>query len=192
MVLIKKVDDFEAKGGTMAIENRHLSIISDMSDDGYIVNGGPLESGVEVLIFQDTSKVDVPQLLKRDPAIGDGLYEYEVYNWTLRYGRVCPPSAPYEIRTYSFVRFSIVNSIASYKAREDLQMKLAHQHHMESVLQTGDVIAEGFFDKNDGSVIIYREKKLDAILNENPAVQRGYLRADFETIWLNKGSFCED
>ena len=51
MVLLKKVDDFEAKGGTMAIENRHLGIISDLSDQGFIVNGGPLENGIEVRYF---------------------------------------------------------------------------------------------------------------------------------------------
>jgi len=192
MVLFRKSRDFTQKGGTMEIENRHLKRISDLSDDGYIVNAGPMEGGGEMLIFQVQSTGQVHDLLKRELAVAEGLYEYEVLDWTLRYGRICDPSIPYEVTTFSFVRFNQSNAAANYKAREDLEMKLAHQQHMEKILQTGQVMAEGFFDRNEGSVIIYPEHQLDDMINENPAVKKGYLAPDFQIIWLNKGSFCEN
>ncbi len=173
------------------IENEHLRTISRLADEGILVNAGLFEGGGEVLILNTTSRAETEQLLNNDPAILEGFYNAEILGWTLRYGGICDPPAPYEMKTFSFVRYRPANQIASYKTNVDLDMKAGHLKHVEKLLLTGDVLVEGFFGGNDGGILIYQKDRLDELISQDPAISEGYITIEKKIIWLNKGSFCE-
>jgi len=139
------------------IENEHLRNISRLADQGFLVNAGSFEGGGEVLILNTKSRTETELLLSDDRAIRDGFYTAEILGWTLRYGGICDPPVPYEMNTYTFVRYRPANQIASYKTNVDLDMKAGHLKHIEKLLLTGKVVAEGFFAGNDGAYSFIRK-----------------------------------
>ena len=173
------------------IENEHLRNISRLADQGYLVNAGPFEGGGEILIFNTSSREETEKLLQKDPAIEKGLYKMEILNWSLRFGGICDPLVPYEMKTYSFIRFIPINQIASFKTSVDLKMKTEHQKHLERLMLTGEVVVEGEFSGNEGGIMVYRENMLNSLVKEDPSVLNGYMRVEERIIWLNKGSFCD-
>lgn len=173
------------------IENEHLRNISRLADQGYLVNAGPFEGGGEILIFNTSSREETEKLLQKDPAIEKGLYKMEILNWSLRFGGICDPLVPYEMKTYSFIRFIPINQIASFKTSVDLKMKTEHQKHLERLMLTGEVVVEGEFSGNEGGIMVYNENMLNSLVKEDPSVLNGYMRIEERIIWLNKGSFCD-
>jgi len=174
------------------IENNHLRNIGRMSENGLIANAGPFEGGGEIMLLNTTTRNETESLLEQDPAISNGLMTMEILSLQIRIGGICDPVFPYEMKTYSFVRYSPTNQIASYKTNSDLEMKRSHQRHIEMLTASGSIIMEGVFPANDGGIMIFKGSSLNEDINKDPAIMEGYLKSEIKTIWLNKGSFCDN
>jgi len=170
------------------LENEHLRSIGKLSDSGILVNGGPIEGDGELLILAVTGREEAVSWLEKDPAFF--LYNAEILSFQLRYGEICEPSIPYEMKPYSLVRYYPTNQIASYKSNSDFHMQSTHDAHLKMLISSGQVLAEGIFGGNDGGLIIYKKDALNKTVQKDPAIAEGYLKTDQYTIWLNKGSFC--
>ena len=173
------------------IENNHLRNIGRLSEDGLIANAGPFEGAGEFIIFNSKTLKETESILEMDPAVKNGLLEIEILSLQIRTGSICDPLIPYEMKTYTFVRFLPTNQIASYKTNTSFDMNRLHQGHLNKLVFSEDVLMEGLFSGNDGGILIYKGNTLDNRISEDPAIKEGYLKADFQTIWLNKGSFCD-
>lgn len=191
LVFLTKSKDHILVEDSHEIENEHLRTISRLADQGFLVNAGPFEGGGEILLLNTKSREETELLLSNDPAIREGFFTTEILGWTLRYGGICDPQVPYEMTTYSFVRYTPASQIASYKTNVDLDMKAGHLKYIEKLMLTGKVVVEGFFAGNDGGIIIYQKDQLDELISQDPAILEGYMKIETKTIWLNKGSFCE-
>lgn len=70
----------------------HMDNISRLSKEGKLIVAGPLQENPQhyrgIFIFTATSKEEVEQYLKDDPAIKAGVFEPEIYNW---YGSAALP-----------------------------------------------------------------------------------------------------
>jgi hypothetical protein len=170
------------------LENEHLRSIGRLSDSGILLNGGPLEGAGEFLILAVSGRDEAVIWLEKDPA--NFLYDAEILSFELRYGQICDPDLPYEMKTYSLVRYYPTNQIASYKSNADFQMQTGHDAHIKMMISSGQVVAEGTFGGNDGGLIIYEKDALNKTVQKDPAIADGYLKTNSFTIWLNKGSFC--
>jgi uncharacterized protein YciI len=172
------------------IENDHLKNIGRLSESGVLANAGPFEGGGEFMLLNTNTRNDTEKLLQKDPAIQNGLFKMEILSMEFRKGGICKPDVPYEMKTFSFVRFYATNQIASYKTNVDFDMKRVHQNHLDYLSSSGNVLVEGIFPGNDGGIIIYKGHSLDDKIEDDPAIKGGYLKAETKTIWLNVGSFC--
>lgn len=170
------------------MENQHLRVIGQMSEAGILANGGPFENDDELLILQ--SSVEEARKWLQEPTAT--LYDLELFSLEIRYGKICPPQVPYEMKTFTLVRYQPTNQIASYKSNSDFQVRTGHEEHLKRLITSGQVIMEGSFGGNDGGMIIYNKDALNNTVSRDPAILKGYLLADRQTIWLNKGSFCTD
>jgi len=170
------------------IENEHLRSIGRLSDSGILVNGGPFEGGGELLILGTKDRKETDFWLEKDPA--NIIYNAEIMSFQLRYGKICEPAIPYEMETYTLIRYQPTNQIARYKSNSDFNMRSGHDDHIKKLIQSGQVIAEGIFGGNDGGLIIYKKDALNKTVQKDPAIVEGYMITTQKTIWLNKGSFC--
>lgn len=174
------------------IENNHLRNIGRLSESGVLANAGPFEGGGELMVLNTNTRNDTEALLNKDPAIQNGLLKMEILSMEFRQGGICSPEIPYEMQTFSFVRYSPTNQIASYKANADFDMRSTHQNYIDYLSSTGNILVEGIFPGNDGGIIIYEGHSLDDKIEDDPAIKQGYLKAEIKTIWLNVGSFCNN
>jgi len=183
-----QISDEEAQ----VIENDHLRNIGRLSESGVLANAGPFEGGGELMVLNTNTRNATEALLKKDPAIQNGLLKMEILSMEFRQGGICNPHIPYEMKTFSFVRYSLTNQIASYKTNADFDMKRTHQGHIDYLSSSGNILAEGIFQGNDGGILIYKGNSLDSKIEDDPAIKQGYLKAEIKTIWLNVGSFCSN
>ncbi len=186
--LTRRPSDNRDKAEIQALENEHLRSIGRLSENGILLNGGPLEGGMELLILNTINRKDTEKVLAEDPA--QNLYNAEILSFELRYGEICQPELPYEMKTYSLIRYLPKNQIASFKSNSDYDMRSSHDAHIRLLISSGQVIAEGVFGDYDGGIIIYQKDAINKTIQNDPAIVEGYLTADQYTIWLNKGSFC--
>ncbi len=172
------------------MENEHMRHISRLSKDGQLANAGPFEEGGEILVMNTTTRQETEDLLLNDLIIKNGLYKMEILQLIFDYGNVCEAIVPYEMKTYTLVRYMPANQIASYKANMNYKMQEGHKEHLDELIQTGEVIVIGSFTGNDGGIIIYEKDALNTFVQKDPSIVNGYMIAQSKTIWLNKGSFC--
>jgi len=172
------------------IENDHLRNIGRLSESGILANAWPIEGGSEVMVLNTSTLAQTEAVLMNDPAIVENLFLVEILGWEIRYGGICEPDFPYEMSTYTMIRYLPTNQIASYKTSVDFDMRSKHQEYIYSLIESNDVIVEGYLGTNDGGILIYKGTALNSLIEQDPSIKDGYLMAQKYTIWLNKGSFC--
>ena len=174
------------------IENDHLRNIGRLSESGLLANAWPIEGGSEVMVLNTSTRAQTKAVLMNDPAIAENLFLIEILGWEIRYGGICEPDFPYEMSTYTMIRYLPTNQIASYKTSVDFEMRSKHQDYINSLIDSQDVIVEGYFGTNDGGILIYKGNTLDPLIKQDASIKDGYLTAETSIIWLNKGSFCDN
>ena len=172
------------------LENDHLRNIGRLSESGILANAWPIEGGSEVMVLNTSTLAQTEAVLMNDPAVAENLFYVEILGWRIQYGGICDPDFPYEMSTYTMIRYLPTNQIASYKTSVDFDMRTGHQEYINSLIESNDVIVEGYFGTNDGGILIYKGNALDPLIEQDVSIKDGYLVANKYTIWLNKGSFC--
>ena len=101
----------------------HLANIERLAKEGKLLVAGPFDGGGGIFILNTTSTDEARQWLSTDPGIQANRWDIEILPYTPRIGAVCVAKEPYEMVTYSFIRF-VEKSTAMENAEGILK-----QHH---------------------------------------------------------------
>ncbi|HTF16949.1 MAG TPA: YciI family protein [Chryseolinea sp.] len=189
-VLLNKKPDAAAlsKEATDKLMEGHMANINRLAQEKKLLAAGPFDGGGGIFILNTPSVQEATVWLSTDPAVKAQRWDVEIYPYTPRVGSVCLVQEPYEMVTYSFVKFKVditkstVNSAGIFFAHDEYLKELRAKH---------SVIAEGLFGERDGGMLILREEPPLSALEADPGVQQGLLTLDIRKLWIAKGAFCE-
>lgn len=168
----------------------HLDNIKRLANEGKLIVAGPFEGGGGIFILNTTSADEARQWLSTDPGVQANRWNIEILPYTPRAGGACSVSEPFEMVIYQFVRFTPqVTKVTSGNYPEILQR---HDAYIKNQFSTsGNVIAEGTFGDQDGSILILKGELQKEIIEADPGVQEALLQVSIKKLWVAKGSFCE-
>lgn len=189
-VLLNKKADAAAlsKEASDKLMEGHMANINRLAEEKKLVAAGPFEGGGGIFILSTPSVQVATEWLQTDPAVKAQRWDIETYPYTPRVGSVCLVQEPYEMVTYSFVRFKVditkstVNSAGIF---------FAHDEYLKELTGNHPVIAEGIFGERDGGMLILKDDPSLQVLEADPGVQQGLLILDLRKLWIAKGAFCE-
>ncbi|MEJ1236769.1 YciI family protein [Chryseolinea sp. T2] len=167
----------------------HMANINRLAQEKKLVSAGPFDGGGGMFIFNTSSVQTATEWLGTDPAVKANRWDVEIYPYSPRVGSVCLVQEPYQMVTYSFVRFKVditkstVNSAGIF---------FSHDEYLKELKGKLNVIAEGTFGDRDGGVLILKDEPSVQLLEADPGVQQGMLELDLRKLWIAKGAFCEN
>jgi uncharacterized protein YciI len=167
----------------------HMANINKMAKEGHLLAAGPFEGGGGIFVFNSTSVNDVTEWMKGDPGIQANRWKVEMLLYLPRTGSVCVAKEPYEMVTYSFVRY--IPNIAKFNVQEAPEIFGKHDDYLKEIKKTGNVMAEGTFGENEGGILIMKGDLQPEVIEQDPAVHEGLLELDSKKLYVAKGSFCE-
>jgi uncharacterized protein YciI len=172
-----------------AIQKGHMANIDRLAKEGKLLAAGPFEGGGGIFIFNTTSIEETREWLSTDPGVKAERWNIETLLYTPRIGSVCTISEPYEMVTYSFVRFNALITKATAGTFPDLFRK--HVDYVKSLTTTGNVVTYGSFGTYDGGVLIMKGEVQQEVQENDPGVQAGLMDVATKKLWIAKGAFCE-
>jgi len=172
-----------------AIQKGHMANIERLAKEGKLIAAGPFEGGGGIFIFNSTSLEETKTWLSTDPGVKAERWNIEILSYTPRLGSVCTVSEPYEMVTYSFVRFNALITKATAGTFPELFRK--HVDYMQSLSSTGNVVTYGSFGSYDGGVLVMRGDIQQEVVENDPGVQAGLMDVVIKKLWIAKGAFCE-
>lgn len=167
----------------------HMNNINKMAKEGNLLAAGPFQGGGGIFIFKASSNSQVMEWLKGDPGVQANRWTLEMFPYTARVGSVCPVGEPYEMVTYSFVRYFPEVGKEEMKVANELMKE--HNDYMKRFAARADVITEASFGFLDGGILILKDEPNKAEVEGDPAVASGLLRVEYKKLYIAKGSFCE-
>jgi len=189
VLLNKKTDATPlSKEASDKLMEGHMANINKLAKEEKLVAAGPFDGGGGIFMLNTPSVQVATEWLSTDPAVKAGRWDIEIYPYTPRVGSVCLVKEPYEMVTYSFVKFKVdltkstVNSAGIF---------FAHDEYLKELRSKLSIIAEGIFGERDGGMLILKDEPPLQILEADPAVQQGLLELDIRKLWIAKGAFCE-
>ena len=167
----------------------HMANINKMAKEGHLLAAGPFEGGGGIFIFNTTSKEEVSEWIKGDPAIQANRWNVEILSYTPRAGGVCLVKEPYEMTMYSFVRY--VPNIAKFNVQDAPELFGKHDDYLKEIKKTGNVLAEGTFGENEGGILVMKGEIQSEVIENDPAVREGLLEPNRKQLYIATGAFCE-
>jgi uncharacterized protein YciI len=171
------------------IMDGHMANINRLAKEGKLIAAGPFDGGGGIFIFKSNSVEQVKEWLQTDPGVQANRWNVEILPYTPRVGSVCSVKEPYEMVTYQFIRF--VPNIAKYTIGTLTDSFKKHDAYLKSIAKTGNIITEAIFGATEGGILIMKGEVQREVIENDPAVLEGVLEADFKTLWIAKGAFCE-
>lgn len=167
----------------------HMANIQRLAKEKKLIAAGPFEEGGGLFIFNSGSKEEVGTWLETDPGIRARRWNTEIFDYKPRLGSVCAVGEPYEMTFYQFVRFGI--RITKY-TMSDMAMALRnHEQYLKQLASHAEVIQDGTFGVEEGGIIVVRGDLSRDLLEQDPAVQKGFLEFEIRKLYIARGSFCE-
>lgn len=190
IVLLNKKSDAPtlSKEATDKLMEGHMANINRLASENKLQAAGPFDGGGGLFILNTPSIEVATEWLGTDPAVKANRWNVEIYPYIPRKGSVCLVHEPYEMVSYSFVRFKVditkstVNSASIF---------FSHDEYLKELNGKLPVIAEGIFGERDGGMLVLKEEPSLQVLEADPAVQQGLLEIDLRKLWIAKGAFCE-
>jgi uncharacterized protein YciI len=167
----------------------HMANINRMAKEGKLVAAGPFEGGGGIFIFNSTSIETVNEWLANDPGVKAERWNIEIQPFYVRIGKVALVNEPYQMVTYSFVRF--MPNIAKFNIQELPEIFLKHDNYLKQLNKTGNVVGEGIFGDTEGGVLLMKGDVQPSVFESDPAVQEGLLQVDIKKLFIAKGAFGE-
>ena len=167
----------------------HLANIQKLAAEGKLLVAGPFEGGGGIFIFKSTSIGEVTEWLSTDPGVKANRWRLELFPYAPRVGSACAVEEPYEMVTYTFIRYT--STITKFNVQKSGETFKKHDDYLARIVKTGNVVAEGIFDNRDGGVLIMRGDVDEQLIAADPAMEDGMLDVDFKKLWIAKGAFCE-
>lgn len=190
MFLNKRTDQKELpKEELDKLMEGHMANIKKMASDGHLIAAGPFEGGGGIFIFNTTSKEEVREWIKGDPAIQANRWNLEMLLYSPRTGSACLAKEPIQMIMYSFVRF--VPNIAKFNVQDAPELFGKHDEYLKEIKKNSDVIAEGTFGDDEGGILIFKKETDLTLLENDPAVREGLLETNRKKLYIAKGAFCE-
>lgn len=167
----------------------HFANINRLATEGKLISAGPFEGGGGIFILNTTSIDEASEWLSTDPGVQARRWNIEVLPYKPRVNSACAVAEPYEMVTYNFIRFTA--NISKSTAQDYPRIFFKHDEYLKQIESTGNVVAEGVFGDFDGGILVLRGDLQKEVIESDPAIQEGLLIADFKTLWIAKGAFCE-
>jgi uncharacterized protein YciI len=169
------------------IMSGHMANINKMAAEGKLIVAGPFEGGGGIFIFKTGSINKVKEWLRNDPGIIAKRWNEEYLPVKFLYGNACTAKEPYEMVTYSFIRFTL--DLTKFNVQHAPETLNKHDLHLKRLTNTGNVIA--IFGKQEGGILIMKGEPDMRVPEASPAVQEQLLQPSAKKLWIAKGSFCE-
>lgn len=172
-----------------SIQGAHLDNIKRMTLENKLLLAGSLEGDGVIFVLNTQSAKEAREWLNKDPAVNAGRYYIEILPWNIRYGKLCQIDEEVQFATYTFIRYNTY--ITKFNVQQAPLLLRQHDVYLKQIIQTGNVLLEGFFDNSDGGIMIMSGEVEDDVLLQDPSVKNGLVQPDPKKIWVVKGSFCE-
>ncbi|MBL6447407.1 hypothetical protein JMN32_13905 [Fulvivirga sp. 29W222] len=173
-----------------SLQKGHMANIQRLSSEDKLLVAGPFEGGGGIFILNTNSISEAREWINTDPAIKAHRYRIEILPWTPRSGGICKVSEDTKMVFYTFIRYQ--SHITKFNVQQAPEWFLKHDRYSHEIVKTGNVISEGVFDNDDGSILIMKGEVEPEVIMSDPAVKNGILQPELKTIWVGKGSFCEN
>jgi uncharacterized protein YciI len=178
-----------SKEETDKIMKGHMENIARLAQEGKLIAAGPFEGGGGIFVLNTKSVEEGSGWLNTDPGVQAKRWNVEILPFTVRAGGICPAKQPYEMVAYNFVRFKAV--VTKSTAPDYPEIFAKHHDYLKQIKATGNVLLDGVFGDYDGGITIIRGDLQQAVIEHDPGVQEGLFSLDIKTLWIAKGSFCE-
>lgn len=167
----------------------HMSNINRLAAEGKLIVAGPFEGGGGIFILNTTSQEEAGQWLSTDPGIQANRWNVEILPYSPRAGGVCVVEEPYEMTSYTFIRFDAI--VSKETAPTYPQIMKRHDDYLKQIGITGNIVTEGTFGPNEGGILVLKGEVQQEVLEADPGVQEGLLHLQTKKLWIAKGAFCE-
>lgn len=181
----EKISDEERK----KIMDGHMANINRLAEEGKLVAAGPFDGGGGVFVMKTSSVAEAQSWVDSDPGVKAKRWNIEILPFTPRQGGICKVSEPYEMTSYSFVRFNVV--VSKFNATDFPQIVKKHDDYLKELSKTGNIIGEGIFSERDGGIVIMKGDVQKEVFENDPGVKEGLVELEIKKLYIAKGSFCE-
>jgi uncharacterized protein YciI len=167
----------------------HMANIQRLAKEEKLIAAGPFEGGGGIFIFRSGSKKEVEGWLDTDPGIKAKRWNIEIFDYQPQRGSVCAAGEPIEMTFYHFIRFGLINT--KYTLPTLAAEQKIHEQYLKSLATSLDVIQEGTFGPDEGGILVIRGDLNKESIEQDPAVQKGFLEFEIKKLYIAKGAFCE-
>ena len=191
IVFLNKKEDADVidKETSAKLMEGHMANINRLAKEGKLLAAGPFDGGGGLFILNTTSLEEAESWVNTDPAVQAKRWNLEFLPYTPRIGSVCPVSEPYEMVSYTFVRFNAIVDKLTASSYPVLIKK--HDAYVKEHTNRSEIVTEAIFGENEGGILILKgEISPDAFTND-PGVQQGLLDVQMKKLYIAKTSFCE-
>ncbi len=167
----------------------HMDNMGRLAKEGKLLAAGPFDGGGGIFIFNTASQEEAERWLSTDPGVQAQRWKVEILPYQPRTGSVCPVKEPYDMVTYTFIRFRSnihKETVADYPSR-----LRQHENYQKQLAKSGNVVTEGTFGEQEGNILVMRGDVEPEVIEADPAIQGGTMLFDIKKLWIAKGSFCE-
>lgn len=188
--LNKKEDAVKlSKAETTKIMEGHLANINRLAKEGKLLAAGPFQGGGGLFILNTESTDEAQRWIDTDPGIQAKRWNIEILPYKPRHGGVCPVQEPYEMVTYSFIRYDAI--VSKFTANNYPEIMKRHNEYLQQLTQTGNVITEAAFGEHDGGILVMQGEVQQDVIEKDPGIVEGLIQHQPKKLYIAKGSFCE-
>jgi uncharacterized protein YciI len=167
----------------------HMANIQRLAKEKKLIAAGPFETGGGIFVFNSGSKEEVGAWLETDPGIRARRWNIEIFDYKPRTGSICAVGETYEMTNYQFVRFGI--NVTKYTMADMAAELKSHEQYLKQLARQADIIQDGTFGAAEGGIIVVRGELSRELIEQDPAVQKGFMEFEIKKLFVAKGSFCE-
>lgn len=188
--LNKKADAAQTdKETTAKLMEGHMANIDRLAKEGKLLAAGPFDGGGGLFIMNTSSLDEAERWAKTDPAIQANRWNIEILPYTPRIGSVCPVSEPFEMVSYTFVRFNAVVEKSTAGTYPNIIRQ--HEAYLTHHTKPADIVTEAIFGPNEGGILILKGELPPDAFADDPGVQQGLLDMQMKKLYIARSSFCE-
>jgi uncharacterized protein YciI len=188
----EKISDEEVE----RLQAAHMANIDSLAQIGQLLAAGPFHGGGGLFVLKAASLEDADNMFKSDPAIQANRFITELYPLEMVLGAICPQKEGYEMVEYQFIKYEPVKE--KFEDTDEKKSEKLNKRHTNFL--TGNdfsipLIAAGNFGSYNGGFLITTrndEEVFDRLLLYDPWTKSGYFTTEINTLWIAKGSFCEE
>ena len=191
IVFLNKKPDAEQidKEASTKLMEGHMANINRLAEEGKLLAAGPFDGGGGLFILNTTSTEEAESWVSTDPAVQAKRWNLEFLPYTPRIGSICPVSEPYEMVSYTFVRFDAI--VQKFTASNYPALIAQHDAFVKQHTNPSDVVTEAVFGPNEGGILIVKGELPSETFAGDPGIQQGLLTVQMKKLYIAKTSFCE-